>query len=163
MNRYDWYVTPEEYAIAAANGISGKNVDNRIRKEGWRKQRAITEPLRPKKTPLELKYAAMAEANGINRKTFYQRLRTGWDMHKAATNPAGRQNSLDAFRARRKYPKELLELAEANGITYSTFISRIHQYKWSIQEAATRPPIPQVERSKCKIGNKMPKKYRKIT
>lgn len=39
----------------------------------------------------------------------------------------------------RKYPKEILELARSNGISYITFKQRVRQLKWEMIRAATTP------------------------
>ena len=48
INPYDFYITPEEYKIAAQNGINRKTLEDRIRKLGWNKERAINTPTKKK-------------------------------------------------------------------------------------------------------------------
>ncbi|WP_261795499.1 hypothetical protein [Bacillus licheniformis] len=45
FNPYDFYITPEEFAQAEANGICKDTLIWRVRRQGWSKQRALTEPV----------------------------------------------------------------------------------------------------------------------
>lgn len=137
MNPYDYYIAPEEYAAAAANGISRQTLNVRIRVHGWDKQRAMSEPPQAR-TPRE--WRKVAEANGIKADTFYARVnRMGWDEERAATTPLHPNPQELAAAARRKIPKKLYERAAANGIPRSTFVSRIYQSGWDRDRAATEP------------------------
>lgn len=40
------YITPEEYKIAERNGISNKTLEDRIRRQNWDRERALTKPTR---------------------------------------------------------------------------------------------------------------------
>ncbi|WP_338631509.1 hypothetical protein [Clostridium baratii] len=146
MKVYDYYITPEEYKIAESNGISRRAVNYRIREAGWSKERAITEPLRRKNDYGDL--VTIAINNGIQSKTFYMRVRScGWDPYKAATVPTmSREESVKkSIEKRRKYPQEILELAESNGISHDTFRCRVRKLKWDLVKAATTPIMTQRE------------------
>lgn len=143
MELYDYYITPEEYAIASRNNISRVRVNERIRKYGWSKKRAITEKIKTRNDYSE--WWDILARNGIDRQTFYYRVNNGWDINKAATLPTMTNEEKSnlmreiAKRRARKYPKEIVELAKRNGISYDTFRHRVGQLKWDIMKAATTP------------------------
>ncbi|MGM2834205.1 hypothetical protein ACS2TZ_36380, partial [Bacillus cereus group sp. Bce025] len=60
--------------------------------------------------------------------TFYSRVNNGWDPKDAASIPTRKQ--IDR--------KELVKIAESNGISVSTFRSRL-SYGWEPIKAATTP------------------------
>jgi hypothetical protein len=143
VNPYDFYITPEEYAQAAKNGIRPALLEVRIRSLGWPKQRAITEPPQQKKPRIPREIVEMAERNGITYNTLRWRVHTlGWDMERAATQPLQdrKAQAKRAYEARRKYPAHYKRMAEENGIKESTFHSRLRS-GWDIETAATRPPM----------------------
>lgn len=83
---YDYYITPEEYERAASYGVDGFTLERRVRLLGWKKERAITTPIR--KITNRKHWVKIAEANGIKYHTFMTRVNTwGWDMERAATEP----------------------------------------------------------------------------
>jgi hypothetical protein len=137
MSGYEFYISPEDYATAWENGISPQTLNVRIRRFGWDKQRAVTQPPQIKKhRHPELR--EIAKQNGISEGTFYFRIRRGWDPEAAATTPLLPSQSR-AAEARRIIPKELQELATKNGIPYATFYCRIFQSGWDPKRAATEP------------------------
>ncbi|MCM3747432.1 hypothetical protein M3223_08700 [Paenibacillus pasadenensis] len=151
-NPYDFYITPEEYAQAAANGISGQTLEVRIRQHGWSKQRALTEPVnrRHYKHPAYDQFKDQAEQNGIPPRVFGVRLGNGWAPERAATYPyrprsLGNERIVEYGRARSKYPAELIERAAANGISRTTFICRVRDSGWDPEVAATRPLMTRAE------------------
>ncbi|WP_338630440.1 hypothetical protein [Clostridium baratii] len=139
MNPYDYYITPEEYEIAERNGISERVVCERIRKLAWDKERAITEPIITKNKYGNL--VNIARENGVSKETFYKRMKLGWESHRAVTTPVKTREEIIGMLAgkHRKYPKEIIELAESNGISYDTFRCRVRRLKWDIVKAATTP------------------------
>lgn len=80
----NYYVTPEEYKIAASHGISRDLVNKRIRLYAWSKEVAIK--LKPN---LINKYGNEIEdklkKNGISKSTFYKRIAYGWTIERAST------------------------------------------------------------------------------
>lgn len=147
MNVYDFYITPDEYEIAKKNGISSKILDVRVRDLGWSKKEAINKPiLHQKNYPKEI--LELAKNNGICYRTFKSRVnKLGWDIFKAANTPLmdNRKNINKAFDKVRKYPKEIIELAEQNGISAKCFYNRISKYKWSVEKASTTPVMKSSE------------------
>ncbi|WP_058302403.1 hypothetical protein [Gorillibacterium timonense] len=151
FNPYDYYITPEEYEIAASNGISKKNLESRIRERGWEKQRAITTPTKGRRCSPEI--IALAKANEIKYSQFYTRLVEGWDEHRAATTPIPspieqREMVMKMIEKNRKYPLIAIQLAEQNGISVKCFRDRIKR-GWDLIRAATLPPS--YENSKMRL------------
>lgn len=84
---YRYYVTPNEYERAKANGIPKETVDNRVRSLGWNVKDAITRPVRKlKKYRSYGKWKEMAISNNIPLDTFYARVnKYGWTKERAST------------------------------------------------------------------------------
>lgn len=145
-NPYDWYITPEEYETAAANGISRSTLEARIRRLGWPKERAITEPPR-KLSKITREIVELAQRNGIQRKTFDWRIRSGWPPERAATEPplSHAERIKRASDANRKIPADLVELAKRHGVKYVTFYKRVNGLGWDPMTAATTPIMTRSE------------------
>lgn len=141
-----FYITPEEYAQAEANGISEILLNVRIRQLGWTKERALADPPHNKKS-LKGEWLTISEGNGICYSTFRYRVnRLGWSMERAATQPLQdrREQAASAKEGRRKYPAHLLELAKKNGINVRTFHRRM-KIGWDGITAASRKPMTPTE------------------
>ncbi|KZL93526.1 hypothetical protein [Clostridium magnum] len=140
VNVYDFYITPEEYEMAEANGISKALLEVRIRRLAWNKEKAISiSPSRHKR--LGSDWIKLAQENGICYSTFkYRANELGWDLERAATQPLQdrKAQAKQAYEKSRKYPKEFKELAEKNGISERTFHRRLES-GWDIETAATKP------------------------
>lgn len=148
MNDYSFYINPSEYEQAQANGISAKCLEGRIRKMGWGKQRAITQPVQ-KRRPFQKSshWAKIAEQNGIEYHTFYHRVHAyGWTPERAATQPIVdlRKLMVELYEKQRKYPKKYYDLAKANKISKATFTNRMRQ-GWTLKMAATVPVMSRKE------------------
>lgn len=157
---YDYYITPEDYKIAAQNGITANALNQRIRALAWPKQRAITEPTEPReKLPKE--WIRTAKQNGIKYSTFRKRVKLlGWALERAATEPLcdiekQRQYAKAASEANQKYSAEVIDLARQNGISYSTFHSRVTRLGWSIKAAATIPVMSKTDKEKELCANSL--------
>ncbi|MEC3159331.1 hypothetical protein P9Z94_25120 [Bacillus thuringiensis] len=96
LNRW---LTDEEYAIAAANGISRKRLNYRVYKsDKWELEEALTAPpgtVRHNYEGKHHKWLQLALGNGIHPNTFYTRVARGWGYCKAATKPARKKKVLD--------------------------------------------------------------------
>ncbi|MFC7801294.1 hypothetical protein ACFTRE_15690 [Bacillus subtilis] len=147
---YDFYITPEEFAQAEANGICKDTLIWRIRRKGWSKQRALTEPVqfqdRDKFRVEWSKWGKFAEENGVSRSVFYGKVKMGWDSEKAATTPKIDQNEhmkrmceLSPRTKRRKFSEDLVRLAESNGVSYTNLQNRVTNKGWDPYTAATTP------------------------
>ena len=143
---YNFYITPEEYKIAESNGICRTTLDSRIYGLGWNKEKAINTT--PRKLSRIAKHLVeKARLNGISYSVLRQRLNVlGWDVKRAVTEPVWgkeqRRKSAEKMHDRkRKYPKEILELAEGNNIPRYVFYDRINRQGLDITTAATRPVI----------------------
>lgn len=144
---YRYYITPEEYATAAANGIRRELVNERVRKLAWGVERAITTP--PEKQKDRSFWRKIAEENGISRATFYSRCRrVGWTEEMAATIPLADKvevlKRVSAERPDRVVPAEYMELAKKNGLERHIYM-RVTRCGWSLEEAATTPILSREE------------------
>ena len=140
------YITPEEYEIAAGNGISEKTVNARVRRSGWSVKRAITEPVRKRMKHGE--WVKLAKKNNISPSTYSTRIHhLKWTPEEAATTPvmtkreAGEQTKPSP---RIKLSKELIEKAEKHDISRKNLYSRI-KLGWDEEEAATFPILTKAE------------------
>ncbi|MEW9093973.1 MAG: hypothetical protein AB2417_02725 [Clostridiaceae bacterium] len=83
----DYYITPEEYKIAKNNGISKKNLEQRVREYGWSNEKAISTPV-TKRGNIPKEFKELAKSNEIDLTLFYNRVcNLKWDMYRAATMP----------------------------------------------------------------------------
>lgn len=156
MKVYDFYITPEEYKIAAENGICRTTLDSRVRVLGWDKEKAITTPPRMyKRVPKYL--VEEARQNGIPYRVLIERLNIlGWDAKRAVTEPIWgkeqrRKMAKKMHDKNRKYPKKILELAERNNIPKCVFYDRINKQGLDILTAATRPIMTREQISRLGI------------
>lgn len=155
---YNYYITPEEFKIAEKNGISKKLLINRVRNLAWEKERAITE--KPGQRRKLKSWIEIAEKNGICEGTFLNRIKKlKWDFEKASTKPVTNRKKFirELAENQRKYPKEIIKLAEKNGISYYTFQARVTRLKMNMYDAATMPVM-----TKSEVSKKGHKAYRKI-
>jgi hypothetical protein len=137
---HDYYITPDEYAQAAEIGIHAIALEIRVRSLGWKKRRALEEPLRKKVS--RKSWGKIAAKNGIAYSTFIIRItRQRWTPERAATEPLRDKAGAAVLAAKarehwRRFPAEIIALAKQNGIPYTTFYSRANQ-GWDLVEAAT--------------------------
>lgn len=79
------YITPEEYEIAASNGINKRVLDRRLYGLRMDRVEAITRPLGH---TCNTRYLITAERNGISRQTFKNRVyKEKWSKERACTEP----------------------------------------------------------------------------
>ncbi|MGG0219198.1 hypothetical protein ABEZ32_24045 [Bacillus mycoides] len=86
----DRWLTDEEYARAAANGINRKRLQSRVYDFDWDVEVAITAPLgtvRHEYKGKNHKWLKLARANGIKTRAFHHRIKSGWGHYEAATKP----------------------------------------------------------------------------
>lgn len=89
-NLINTYISSVHYAIAEDNGISKATLRNRVWTLSWSIKRAVTEPVREKEND-NSEWLEVAKENGINRNTFYSRIKSGWSAERAATTPTGKK------------------------------------------------------------------------
>ena len=89
-NLINTYISSVNYAIAKDNGISKACLRNRVLNLGWDIKRATTEPIREIENK-NSEWIKLAIENGINRNTFYSRMKLGWSAERAATTPTGKK------------------------------------------------------------------------
>ncbi|PGZ45717.1 hypothetical protein COE56_25895 [Bacillus anthracis] len=150
---YDFYITPEEYEIAARNGINRRTLNVRVRNLGWDKDIAMTKPLGSKNSTGWSKVKEIALKNGISRQTYYARLKKGWKLIDAISRPPiTRDQALELAKKanywseNRVLSDEQVEIALSNGISYRVAYGRIKRLKWPIDDAIT---IPVLTPSEC--------------
>jgi hypothetical protein len=86
------YVSKKDYYTAKQNGISKEAVYNRMNLHGWTKDDAITKPIKQMIRILEPQVIEIAKKNGVNRRALYQRIKLGWDLERATTEPVRPRN-----------------------------------------------------------------------
>lgn len=138
---FEYYITPEEYAIAEQNGICRSTLEFRIRNLAWGKEEAIKR--RPKRQCTERReWQGVAIKNGITRSTFYERVKRGWDMEVAATTPTlSRSETLKRMNEKqnRKFTDEQLRVARSLGISNKRLYARTVTLGWSKERAVSTP------------------------
>lgn len=86
INPYDFYITEEDFIEAENRGISRWTLTKRIRDLGWGKDKAILTPVRKRRTYSKLTLKKVRK-NNIPLHIFYTRVRMGWEIERAATEP----------------------------------------------------------------------------
>ena len=82
------YLTPSDYKLAEANGISEKTLSVRVYRLGWDKQKAIQKKITPRRYLNALvtdEIKAILELNDIPISLFKMRIKRGWSVEKATT------------------------------------------------------------------------------
>lgn len=159
-----YYVSPEQYELAAKNGICKRTVYRRVYERGWLVEKAITEPIREFANDPEYKHwSDVAVSNGIERKLFWQRVKVNkWDYEKAATHPVmTKAETGEAGKKKIKYnftTPEIIEKAAKNGIDYDCLWYRVRRLNWSIEEAVNTPILSREETLKRAWKNSPMKK-----
>lgn len=143
---YDFYITPEEYDQAEANGIKQATLEYRVRGAGWKKEEAIKTKTR-KREEIPKWVLDKAEKNNICYGTLTRRIHQGWDYERACTqlSVSTSDNAIAQSEKLRKYPKEFTDLAISNGIQLKTFYYRM-KAGWDIYKAATHKPLTAKEK-----------------
>jgi hypothetical protein len=129
----EWYLTPEDFETAKKNGISYINAYERFYKRNWSKERAITDPIRPKAYSLYAKYQDICV---VSRKSFNARVAKGMTPEAAATTPPA---DYTVKSGKGKLSKKLYEQALENGIGRATLHARVYIYGWSVEKALNTP------------------------
>jgi len=142
-----FYVTPTDFDIAESNGINPNALYQRIRNMAWSKEKAIKTPLRQKRNMKEL--AKIAEQNGIEYRTMLRRIQRGWEPERAVTQSLTNRKELMIKNSanNRIYPKEIIEMANSNGVSYSCFLMRIKR-GWTLERASETKTLTSAESGK---------------
>lgn len=80
-----YYITPEQYEIAKANGIKSHTLYQRVYIRGMKPEEACVKPVQVKRSGLWYKWGHLALHNNISRNTFYKRISRGMGFYEAAT------------------------------------------------------------------------------
>jgi hypothetical protein len=142
FNPDDYYPTQEDFNEAKCNGISRDIVRYRIRQLCWEKQKAITTPVKSRGKDRK-HITAIAKMHGISYMQLMGRKNMGWDEQRACTAPLrdaekARELALYASECGRKHPREVVQLAASNGISYERFLKRV-KAGWGYTLASTKP------------------------
>jgi len=140
--KYKPVPTEKDYEIAARNGISKNNVDQRVNKLNWSIENAITKPIYVSLKKKYKEFVELAEQNGISYRNFINRVIVHkWDPEEAATKPILTcQEVVEKLNSKKRIiPKEIFDKARKNGICGSTLQTRILAMKWDMDVAATKP------------------------
>lgn len=156
-NPYDFYITDEEYELAESRGISKDTLNYRIRELGWSKSKALTTPIQKRRHNQYPKHVMdKVKENNINPRAFRWRVENGWDIERACTEPTlPPDNPVRISRTaekRRKYPIEIVRLAEKNGVSYRAFQRRVKKGMDMYTAAVT--PLMTKEESLAKARKK---------
>lgn len=142
---YDYYITPEEYEIAEKNGIDYRSMYNRVYSLGWKKKRAMTEPIKRHRSHQSHKgWVDKAIENGIPAMTYYSRIAKGMTKEDASSLPTQNRSEWAKEmrrRIKRKYPDWVYDNLEKYNIPQSTFSYRVNHLKWSLEKASTKQPL----------------------
>lgn len=143
-----YYVEPHHYEIAKQNGISKKNLINRVYEKGWTIERAISQPVKIRSTHDWEKWESVAK---VSKSTYMQRVRGGWEKDKAALTPALSRKEVVALS---NNPRKIFtDIQEAEmlkkDIPRATAYMRVKKLGWSIDKAISTPVISKSE-SLCK-------------
>jgi hypothetical protein len=137
------YLSDEDYAIAAKNGISRKYANHRFYIQCWDKERAITTPVNHYKGL----WPKFKNISLVSEPTFNKRIRSGMSPEKAASTPPlppGNPN-----KGTGKIKESHLVTAAENGINERTVKARVYAYRWPVELAITVP-----------VGSKRPMRRR---
>lgn len=89
-----YYITPEQYEIAEANGISYNTLYKRVYELGWKPEVACEKELVKHREGLWSKWKHLALHNNITQRQFYDRVRDNnkyMSCYEAATRPIKRR------------------------------------------------------------------------
>lgn len=135
-------------AMCDAYGISTSTYYLRMNMKGCSVKEALTNPVAPYRQsrgevydhkgnvyPSKLK---MCEAYGITCSTFASRVRKGWSVEKALTEPLQLSKNIECEDHEGKAYSSKKEMCEAWGITYQLYNSR-RNAGWSLEKILTTP------------------------
>lgn len=134
MLNYD-YFTPEDVAIAKANGISYNTFYARLYVYGWSLEKARTKPVYQKGAGLWPKWKDKCV---VTQYGFYARIREGWSPEEAATTPPI-PRGLRRYKKNPKVSQEDIKKAAENGIGENTLKRRVYSYRWPVEKAINTP------------------------
>lgn len=141
---YEFYITPEEYEIAAMNGIKRQTLEYRIRDLGWNKQKALHHPVRRQRKDLGY-WLFIAEKHGVGREALKSRRRRGMSIEEAATTPILSASERARKTKSRHFSIEEFDIAKTNGVSRHLLHARVMRLGWSREDALNIPPMTNAE------------------
>ena len=137
----DFYLQPEDFEVAAANGSPAAWVKQRFNCGSFEKERAITQPPRTPQVKTEL--VKQAAANGIDSTTLRWRLaNTCLTYEEAATMSTREMIDRRIERQSHYVTPDIKRLAESNNIKYQTVYDRIKRGMDPVKAATKKPMTP---------------------
>ena len=141
-----YYITPDDWDIANANGLLPQTVYSRVMR-GWSIDDAVSLPVRAKKNVPDYLIKRSKEI-GLSKAAIKSRIDRGWNLEEAHTTPKLTNDEIQA-RARRgieekgnvMFGEKEKEIMKQNGITYKLAYTRVYVRKWTKKEAITIPPM----------------------
>jgi len=152
---YSYYITPTEYNLALSNGVSNRNLVQRVRNCGWSIEKACNEPLQHQYTKKNVtdEMRAILKSNNISMDMYKNRiLIRGWDKNRALNTPPLTKSEVMAIKdkATRKISLESYDIAHKNGLTNKLVIKRVYA-GWALERAIT---TPRMTRHECAVASK---------
>lgn len=145
MEKRYHYITPEDYAKAEKNGVSRRNLNQRVASYGWDIDRAVSTCVRKETAfqPVWDKWKDLATENGVSRKSFYRRVRvSGWSEELAATVVPVPGGQVSPF-----WSEEDKATMKKNGISRNLANTRVGMLGWTKEDALHTPKLTKEERA----------------
>ena len=140
-----FYITEEDFEVAESNGIKASTLKNRVYRDGWDIDRAITQHVE-KHDPSCQGWNDWKDKSVVGKSTYLSRVRKGWTKEEAALKPA--MSFSEASKMKRKYSEEDYRIARENGISQGVVRYRVSRMGWSIEKAITTPVMNKSESAK---------------
>lgn len=141
--------------ISNVDGITYKDILNRVNKNGWDVERAITQPKNKKKQPKGIgdciyeykgknynsyELSLLGKEYGIEPKDITNRINHhGWSIEKAISTPKKKINQLFEYNGKKYTSKQLANISKYENITYHDITDRINGCGWSVDKAINTP------------------------
>lgn len=122
MKRH-YYITPDDYARAEANGINKRTLERRVREFGWDIERAVNTPILSR-NKLNESMVKLAEKNGVSRRLYARRIKElGWTEEQAASVPPMSRKEVGKENAKRatRFTDKQLQIMKKNGLKKSRY------------------------------------------
>ncbi len=153
------YSAKELAELSNIDGITARDIFNRIHNCGWTVERAITQPknvklqphgCRDKNKECKFKYdGKIHKSYELKEKSCVEDITThnitnrinqlGWDIDKALTKPKKKYNQLFEYKGKYYTSKELAKISKLDNITHNDITDRINRNGWSVERAITQP------------------------
>lgn len=159
--KYDnkYYTAKELLQFSTVDGLTERDIDNRVYRLGWDVQRALIQPKNVKKQPLGCrnknrqciysyngqKYETyellkFSSVDGLTVKDIVNRVNhSGWSVEKALITPKKQVGKLYEYQGNWYTSKELAKISPLTNLTHHDITDRINRNGWSVEKAITQP------------------------